>query len=225
MRGAWRWIRESALHRQAQGRFPRSVLHHGAEVGPESALAEHTVLFRDTRVAMSTIGAFTYVQEGSRVYNAEVGPFCSIAAAVTIGLAIHPMHMASTSPVFYDDTQPLPRFLVHGRTHVGELLPRTTIGADVWIGQGALIKAGLSIGVGAVIGAGAVVTKDVAPYSIVGGNPGRLIRMRFDEPTCERLLASSWWMYDIPTLERLAPLFAHPNALVDAIRAERNINR
>ena len=68
-----------------------------------------------------------------------------------------------------------------------------TIGHDVWIGSRAVIMAGVSVGHGAVIAAGAIINKDVEPYTIVGGVPGKPIRKRFDEQTVERLLASEWW--------------------------------
>jgi acetyltransferase-like isoleucine patch superfamily enzyme len=68
-----------------------------------------------------------------------------------------------------------------------------TIGSDVWVGSNALILGGIDIGHGAVIGAGAVVTKDVAPYTVVVGNPATVRRRRFDDHTCDRLLAVRWW--------------------------------
>lgn len=71
-----------------------------------------------------------------------------------------------------------------------------TIGNDVWFGSGCMIMSGVTVGDGAVLAARAVVTKDVPPYGIVGGNPARLIRHRFDEATVARLLASRWW--DLP---------------------------
>ena len=70
------------------------------------------------------------------------------------------------------------------------------VGSDVWIGRGSTILSGVTIGDGAVVAAGSMVTKDVAPFSIVGGNPARLIRMRFDEHTVEKLLVLRWWDWD-----------------------------
>jgi len=67
------------------------------------------------------------------------------------------------------------------------------IGSDVWVGYEALVLSGVTIGDGAVIAARAVVTKDVEPYSIVGGNPAKHIKYRFDEPTREALLRIKWW--------------------------------
>jgi acetyltransferase-like isoleucine patch superfamily enzyme len=70
-----------------------------------------------------------------------------------------------------------------------------TIGSDVWVGSSALILGGITIGHGAVIGAGAVVMKDVPPFSVVVGNPATVRRRRFDDATCDRLLAVSWWRW------------------------------
>lgn len=75
------------------------------------------------------------------------------------------------------------------------------IGSDVWVGTGAFVLGGVSIGHGAVIGAKAVVTRDVPPYTIVAGNPAQVVRRRFDDRTCERLLALRWWEWD-PALVR-----------------------
>ena len=68
---------------------------------------------------------------------------------------------------------------------------------DVWIGQGAFLKAGISVGTGAIIGARATVLKDVPPYAIMVGTPARVARLRFPEPIVARLLASKWWSYSI----------------------------
>lgn len=71
------------------------------------------------------------------------------------------------------------------------------IGSDVWIGTNALILSGVTIGHGAVIASGAVVTRDVEPYSIVGGNPARHLRYRFDRETIDRLLDIRWWEWPL----------------------------
>jgi phosphonate metabolism protein (transferase hexapeptide repeat family) len=82
-----------------------------------------------------------------------------------------------------------------------------TIGHDVWIGHGVVILPGRSIGTGAVVGAGAIVTKDVAPYTIVVGNPARVVRPRFGERTAARLLALAWWDWDHARLRAALPDF------------------
>jgi virginiamycin A acetyltransferase len=73
----------------------------------------------------------------------------------------------------------------------------TVIGSDVWIGNSATIMQGVKIGHGAIIGTNSLVTKDIAPYTIVGGNPAREIRKRFDDETISLLLEMSWWDWDI----------------------------
>jgi acetyltransferase-like isoleucine patch superfamily enzyme len=194
-------------------KFPTSVIYAGASVDQTSVLGEYSVLFRNVAMIDSSLGAHSFVQSGSVVYNVELGKFCSIASNVSIGLGVHPVHMVSTSPVFYDNTQPLPKFLVNSRIFA-ETLPRTIIGADVWIGQGAMIKAGVTIGVGAVIGAGSIVTKDIAPYVIAAGNPCREIRPRFEEDITSRLISSEWWKKSGKELEYLANLFVEPLKLI-----------
>lgn len=209
-------IREALLRKK----FPNSVIHTGATVDKTSDLGEFSVLFQNTVLINASLGAYSYVQTNSIICNTEVGKFCSIASDVNIGLANHPMHMVSTSPVFYDNSQPLPKFLTNQRNFT-ETLPRTMIGADVWIGQGAMIKAGVKIGVGAVIGAGAVVTKDVAPYIIVAGNPCKKIRPRFSEDIVCRLIGSEWWTLSDARLRELSSLFVDPVKLLDAMEQSK----
>ena len=78
----------------------------------------------------------------------------------------------------------------------------TIVGHDVWIGYGSTIMPGVEVGHGAIVATGSVVTRDVAPYSIVGGNPAKPIRSRFDEATCEALLDIAWWDWDAAKITR-----------------------
>lgn len=84
-----------------------------------------------------------------------------------------------------------------------------TIGHDVWIGHGAIVLAGRSIGTGAVVAGGAIVTKDVAPYTIVAGNPARPIRRRFTEEIAERLQSLAWWDWEHARLRATLLDFRH----------------
>ncbi|MBT5935168.1 CatB-related O-acetyltransferase [uncultured Sulfurimonas sp.] len=176
-------------------KFPDSKIYFNASVDNKSKLGKHSVIFSNVTLVNSTIDDYSYVQKNTEIVNAQIGKFCSIASNVAVGLANHPMNLISTSPIFYDNTQPLPFFFTT-IPYKGELSPQTTIGSDVWIGQGAMIKAGITLGVGAVIGAGAVVTKNVEPYSVVAGVPARHIKYRFDEKLRELLLKSKWWELD-----------------------------
>lgn len=197
--------------------FPQSVIYPGVVVDNQSQISIHSVLFQNVVLLESSLGAYSYIQANTIVCNTQIGPFCSIAGNVHIGLAEHPTYQVSTSPVFYDNTQPLPYFFAKSK-QCHETIPTTIIDADVWIGQGAMIKAGVKIGVGAIIGAGAMVTKDVAPYSVVVGVPARAIKKRFDDLTCQRLLDSKWWELNAGKLEELAPLFSDPQLFLQSLK-------
>lgn len=93
----------------------------------------------------------------------------------------------------------------------------TVIGADVWIGTEAMLMPGVTIGPGAIIAARSVVTQDVAPYALVGGNPAREIRLRFDPSTIEALLDIAWW--DWPAERITGSLDAIRGADLAALRA------
>ena len=78
----------------------------------------------------------------------------------------------------------------------------TIIENDVWIGYGSTIMPGVRIGNGSIIAAKSTVTKDVEPYSIIGGNPGKLIRKRFDDSQISKLLEINWWNWDIERITK-----------------------
>lgn len=122
-----------------------------------------------------------------------IGRFCSIAcgAKFLFNCANHSLKSLSshTFPLFYEEWGLNKSDVVTAWDNRGNII----IGNDVWIGFEAVIMAGVHIGDGAIIGARAVVTKDVPPYSIVGGVPAREIRKRFDAATIERLQALKWW--------------------------------
>ncbi len=159
----------------------------------DSRLGIYTEVGARTSVVESEMGDYSYVVQDSQIIYTSVGKFCSIASHTRINPGNHPMHRATQAHFTYrasryfegetDDAA----FFEWRRSH------RVTIGHDVWIGHGAIILPGRSIGTGAVVAAGAIVTKDVAPYSIVAGNPARVVRRRFSEAVEARLMALAWW--------------------------------
>jgi acetyltransferase-like isoleucine patch superfamily enzyme len=152
------------------------------------------------------IGEYTYVMETLIVLKIpgkklRIGKFCSIAAGVVIQLAAdHKMNYVTTYPFsnLVDAWPEAKHFDVGQPVSKGDVI----IGNDVWIGYRAILLSGVNIGDGAVVGAGAVVTKDVEPYSVVAGNPARLIGKRFDDQTISKLLQTKWWDWPIDKIKR-----------------------
>jgi chloramphenicol O-acetyltransferase type B len=134
----------------------------------------------------------------------EIGSFCSIARGVTIFLGgDHHTEWVSTSTASdYYGIRGYPQVRTDGDVIIGN---------DVWIGTEALILSGLKIGDGAVIGAHAVVSKDVPPYSVVVGNPGRLVKKRFNDDIINKLLKIKWWEWDDDKIKENIPLIMSKN--------------
>ncbi len=151
------------------------------------------------------IGQFTYLNVGCVVYsNTSIGKFCSIGRSVEIGLAQHPISYLSTHPFQCADSL-FTRFSGYSEIQrkPWRFHPPTSIGNDVWIGAKVNILSGVNIGNGVIIAAGSVVTKSIPPYSIVGGIPAKVIKMRFSDEIIEKLEALCWWNMDLDNLKDL----------------------
>jgi acetyltransferase-like isoleucine patch superfamily enzyme len=170
-----------------------------------------------TSFVASAIDKHSFCGYDCDVYAADIGRFTSIANGVVIGGGRHPMEWVGMSPVFYAGRDSVKaKFSTHARG----LVKRVSIGNDVWIGRSAIILPGVSIGHGAVVGAGAVVTKSVAPYAIVAGNPARLIRYRFTQTVVKRLLDTRWWDMEEDRLHRLGPVFPNVESFLNLVEKE-----
>jgi Acetyltransferase (isoleucine patch superfamily) len=173
------------------------------------------------RAGFVSAGAFTYAHS-SFGGNARVGRYCSIAPGSRLMGNEHPLDRISTHPFAcrdYYNTWTREKYglelgaLSYEKTRRGPLV----VGHDVWIGGQVLIRPGVTIGTGAVVAAGSVVVKDVPPYAIVGGNPARVIRYRFDEATVERLLRVAWWRFHVLDFSGLE--MSDPHAFLDGLEA------
>lgn len=134
-----------------------------------------------------------------------IGKFCSIACGTKFlfNCANHTLKSLSTYtfPLFYEEWELEKSDITTAWDNKGDIV----IGNDVWIGYEAMIMAGVHIGDGAIIAARAVVTKDVPPYTIVGGTPAKKIRKRFDAQTIQQLLRLKWWDWSADKIRQCLP--------------------
>ncbi len=172
-----------------------AVIHPTAEV-VHSDFEGWTEVGQGARILNSTFRAYAYCDRFADIANTTVGRFSNIAAMTRIGPTDHPFahaaqhHFLYRSSRYWDDTPDDAAFFA------ARAARRTTLGADCWIGHGAIVKPEVTVGIGAIVASGAVVTKDVAPFAIVAGCPATPLRLRFGAAVIERLLELAWWDWD-----------------------------
>ena len=173
--------------------------------GPNIEVGEYTIyndFVRDPRDFEKNNVLYHYPINGDRLV---IGRFCSIACGAKFMFTSGNHSMQSlanyTFPIFFDEWGLDAKDICDAWDNKGD----TVIGNDVWIGYEAVIMPGVKLGDGAVIGTRALVTKDVPPYTIVGGVPAKPIRRRFDDATVEKLEALRWWDWDEDRLKRALP--------------------
>ncbi len=166
------------------------------------------------------VGDFTYIADSefeshvTHLYEWNddkliIGKFCQIASGVEFIMngANHQMNAVSTFPFYtlegWEQTPPSKEDL--------PLKGDTVIGNDVWIGQNAVILPGVHIGDGAIIGANSVVGSNVEPYTIVAGNPARVIRKRFNDKLIQTMEELKWWDLSIEEINDLIPTLTSSN--------------
>ena len=142
-------------------------------------------------------GCFTY-ENFPKPCEIHIGNYCSIGSNLKVFRANHPSHYFTTAPFLYN-----PSFGYVKKDMLDR--PALQIGNDVWIGSSVIICPGCyQIGNGAIIGAGSVITHDVEPYTIVAGNPARVIRCRFNDRQIHFLEESKWWENEYDDLSKIA---------------------
>lgn len=181
--------------------YPNCNLESEVSIGSNSILSN------------TNIDSYSYMGSNCRINYVSIGKFCSLGSDVKIGLSNHPTEkFVSTSPYFY-----LPNFNDNKSFVDNQLynpIEPIKIGNDVWIGANVLINDGVIIGDGAVIAAGAVVTKNVEPYSIVGGVPAKEIKKRFTADIRMKLLKLKWWDKDINWIKKNVSKFSNIDDLL-----------
>lgn len=152
------------------------IMHEKSELGRRN-------LLRDC-----TIGKGTYTGTNTIIKSTDIGKYCCISWNVSIGGSNHNyLHTSMYTDYWFKRTFGIENY------NTDDHADRTFIGNDVWIAAGVNIISGVKIGDGCVIGAGSVITKDIEPYSVVVGVPGRVIKKRFDDETVEMLERIKWW--------------------------------
>lgn len=175
-------------------------------VGSSTLLAEAPVRLLGTflvRGGETRIGAYCSIANGSESQGITMGRYCEIGPGVLLGATGHPLNWLSVSPFQYKAST----FGWHETANDADYIDPeaggrasfrgapVVIGNDVWVGTGAVVLRGVTIGDGAVVAANAVVTRDVAPFEIVGGVPARTLKMRVGTEQRDELTDLAWWRF------------------------------
>ncbi len=167
----------------------------------DCALGEYTEIATGVQLAESSLGDYSYIMERCDIIYTDIGKFSNIASDVRINPGNHPMEWVSQHHFLY-------RCRLYGfRDEDNSAFfdwrkrQRVSIGNDCWIGHKVIILPGVSIANGAVAAAGAVVTRDVAPYSVVAGVPARPVSKRFPRQIWQELEKTAWWDWEHETLK------------------------
>lgn len=185
---------------------PDPLIHPDCEI-TGSSFGAYVEIGKGSRLNNAVLGDYSYCDRYADIANARIGKFANIAAFSRIGPTDHPMAQASLhhflyrSDDYWEDAERDEAFFAHRHARLAH------IGHDTWIGHNAVIKPEVTVGHGAVVAAGAVVTKDVAPYTIVAGLPATPIRMRFDPQIADRLMELAWWDWPHEVLRERLPDF------------------
>lgn len=192
-------------------------LHLKAVIG--SKIHRTSKVCSGSQLVNVVMGKYSDVGYDCTIVNTDIGAFCSLGANITIGGANHTINWVSTSPVFNKNKDHLPKKFYN---HEFDYQIKTSIGNDVWIGDKVLVKAGVTVGDGVVIGMGSVVTKDIPPYQIWGGNPAKFIKNRFNDDIINELMKLKWWEWNDNKIKYYAKYFNNVQKLIERYKFEND---
>ena len=174
--------------------YGSSVGVHNISFEGNNAIAERSSFGGKIKIGMfTTLGISNYLHG-----NITIGKYCQFGAYVAIHTSNHPMVYLSTY---------INKNLFDGELYKLKSDSKVVIGNDVWIGHNVTILGNITIGNGAILAAGSVVTKDIAPYTVVGGVPAILIKKRFTDKIVSEIEALQWWNLSKNELKKIKPLF------------------
>jgi phosphonate metabolism protein (transferase hexapeptide repeat family) len=212
------------LRRKKLGAKP---LIHETAVVRHSTFGKFCKVGARTTIIESDVGDYSYAVNDAEIVYATIGKFVSIGPLVGLNPANHPYERASQSHFTYKSWQYFEDADDEAELFDDRRSARVSIGHDAWIGRAAIVLPGRTVGIGSIVAAGAVVTRDVAPYTIVGGNPAREIRPRFAPEMAARLLELKWWDWSHRDLRRALNDFRSLSveAFLEKYEAEAEANR
>lgn len=172
-----------------------------------SSFGRYTQVGDRSRLNDVVLDDYSYLQQDCDLMSVDIRKFSNIASMVRINPGFHPMDYASLHHFTYRPTMYGMAQEDDANFFAWRRRQRVYIGHDTWIGHGAVIMPGVRIGNGAVVGSNSVVTKDVPPYTIVGGVAAKPIRQRFPREIAQALESTAWWDWDHDTLTERLPDF------------------
>lgn len=223
------------IYTRKQNKLKACQIHYHTEIDLKTEFEGKNVILSGVGLQDCRLGYGSYIGNDTILYKTDIGRFCSIADHVSIIFGEHPSSkFVSTNQAFYFKSG------VGGYSYVNQdyWFPEQTypsadkekdryciIGNDVWIGKKVMMKSGVKIGDGAIIATGAIVTKDVEPYSIVGGVPARLIRYRFSREEIEWLQNLKWWEKGEDWWEKYAQYFHDIEKLKEKVEVDEQYKK
>ena len=175
-------------------------LHPGADLRA-STLGRYVEIGEGSRIVESVLGDYSYTDRYADIANSTLGKFVNVAAFTRVNPSEHPYTRASLHHFMYRSSYYWPGEAVEAEIFDWRRSRPVTIGHNTWNGHGAIIIKGVMIGDGAIVASQSVVTKDVAPYEVVGGVPAVFIKCRHPEPLAKTLQALAWWDWNHDVLQ------------------------